>query len=426
MSKKVSRKWNIIIPLGISIVLCVYLIVSMVIAIVKPNQKYLINTIGELDAKTTYQLFEKEDRDTPLEFKDYFFYGESFNFYLNTYEQNNVSATKMNLKLVDWLNEENVISFTNLNTNVDGGVDLSQLKDGFYSAYVENGEILQRLYFNEKLDFNFYTVTRDNQRKQIRFICDAEFFHLAEDEKNDTVLDNNYLYIQVKTVNVSANIYDVVISVDPSLTSNKVSANGYIENGITEKKELLEVAEIIKTDLEAKGLKVLVLSCSVDNNKHENDVLFYKTDISEKSVLQQIYESKAKYMLHLDLDETKNAGFVHYSNYASDSFAKSVFDALQTANLDGSIGPCSKSETNDYVYEIRESGGKALSAATYSTSSAKNVFALNNIYGLNTIEVSYGNIKIEKRVQTYLTNKQAWAHATALGVINYITKTSEN
>lgn len=423
MKKNGNKKWNIIIPLGISIILCVYLIVSMVIAITKPSKQYIINTVGELDAKTTYELFEKEDRSTPIEFEDYLFYGESLNLYFGEYVQNNVpsSLNKMTVKFVDWLNEENTITFNEMSKKVDDGLDLSKLTDGFYSVYLQDGELLQRLYFEKELNVSFYTVTRNNERKLVKLICDPEYFHVSESENEQTILDKAYLYVEVSSVTASNNMYDIVISVDPALTTNQISPVGYIENGITEKTELLDLAAKIKTQLEAKGLKVLVVYCSVDNNNHKNDVLFYKTDGAESaSVLKQIYDSKAKYMIHLDFDETSNAGFVHYSNYASDKFANKVFEALQQANLNGSIECCKLSNDNDYAYEIRETGGKALSAATYSSSAMKNDFAYNNRFGVNTIEISYGSILNGARMQNYFNNKEALANKTAQGILNYL------
>lgn len=420
--KKLKIKWKTTIPALICVVLFIYLIISLIVTLFSGSSKDIdIYKIGNLSGKKTLEVINKEDRSNPVEIKDYNFYGESLNLYFDSYSINMKKTDTLNGKSVvlkDLLDEKNIVEFNDLTNKIDNQIRLGDLADGFYSIYLKDGDSLSRLYYSSIIAYDnyIYTVRRNGVSKRVEIIADKTLFD--EKDKNKEVLDNNYLYLKVTTASAEENTqYDFAISTSPALVYEGVSLDGVEAYGIVEAKEMYELAQNLKTALENKGFKVLILK-----DEYNQDISYY----GNNGVLNRAYNSKAKYMLHLDMDEYGNKALL-YSTKSSGLLAKAIFDSLMNSttlypsNDYLSVCDLADDDINDSQYEIREAGGVVLAAATYSESSQKNAsFALNNKFGIDTIEIITTNINDIADVTNWIENKTKAIDAIVNGILTCI------
>ncbi len=420
--KKLKIKWKTTIPALICVVLFIYLIISLIVTLFSGSSKDIdIYKIGNLSGKKTLEVINKEDRSNPVEIKDYNFYGESLNLYFDSYSINMKKTDTLNGKSVvlkDLLDEKNIVEFNDLTNKIDNQIRLGDLADGFYSIYLKDGDSLSRLYYSSIIAYDnyIYTVRRNGVSKRVEIIADKTLFD--EKDKNKEVLDNNYLYLKVTTASAEENTqYDFAISTSPALVYEGVSLDGVEAYGIVEAKEMYELAQNLKTALENKGFKVLILK-----DEYNQDISYY----GNNGVLNRAYNSKAKYMLHLDMDEYGNKALL-YSTKSSGLLAKAIFDSLMNSttlypsNDYLSVCDLADDDINDSQYEIREAGGVVLAAATYSESSQKNAsFALNNKFGIDTIEIITTNINDIADVTNWIENKTKAVDAIVNGILTCI------
>ena len=231
-------------------------------------------------------------------------------------------------------------------------------------------------------------------------------------------MDNNYLYLKVSTVAADqSSQYDIAISTAPALVYEGVSLTGVEDNGIVESEQLYQLALDIKAQLESKGLKVLLIK-----DTHDQDIAFY----GNGGVLNKAYSSKAKLFIHLDMDEYGDKA-VLYSSKSSSKLASAIFTGLlNDCNIyenDQYLLASSLTEdgNNDAQFEIREAGGKLLAAATYSENSQNNKsFAYDNRYGMNAVDVILTNINEADDVANFLNNKDKIVTSIVSGICSYL------
>lgn len=416
---KSLKKFNlkIIIPSGLCLILLLYFVITFTGSFShKEEPDPEVYKICTYTGKQTLEAVDAEERAEAVTIRDFNYYGESLNLYFQNYELGMSTVDTMkgqSVVLVDMCTGEKTIM--KCSEKVDSQIDLGQLKAGFYAVYLQSGETMKRICFESKQfeDTTFYTVTRNSQRAKVQLIADKALFN--EENATENRLDKDYLYIKVDFENVSENttVYDVVITTAPSLTAN-ASAVGAKANGITEAEELFDVAEQIKAELEAAGLKVDILKDS-----YNEQVWYY----GEDSVLQRAYQSRAKYMLNLDMlgANSYSAPDVYYSEYTEGRLASAIvqqINATQVLELKAVSSGLTKDNFDD-TFEIREAGGLVLGAGRYSASSQKNAsFAEENRYGINTVLIVYINIDKANAVNSFTSNKAALAKATAQGVLD--------
>lgn len=421
MFEKLSSKYNlkVIIPSGICLILALYFIITLAGSFFKKEEPDpVVYKVCTYNGKETLQKVAEEDRSDIVLLKDYNYYGESLNLYFETYTINQSSFATMKGQTVVFTNmcDGESVSFTP-GAEVDSQIDLGSLKAGFYSVYIKNGETTKRVYFDSRLtqDTSFTTVTRDGKRAKVQLLADSALFN--QENATADVLDHNYLYVRVDFEEVPevTSTYDVVITTAPSLTLN-ASVVGAKANGITEAEELYNVALTIQSELEAAGLKVRILKDSFDEN-----IQYY----GPGGVLDRAYQSKAKYMINLDMlgANSYSTPNIYSSSLTSGTMADKISKALKETELH-TLEAVKASQTStgyDDVYEIREAGGLVLGAGTYSESSRSNEsFAAYNRYGINTVLVVYIDINSASEVRTFTENEQAIAKATAQGLLEYL------
>ena len=424
MKKKYKIKWKNVILAALCLILFLYLIISLLISFFSGSNKDVdIYKIADFSGNKTLQIINSEDRSNSIEVKDYSFYGESLDLYFSNYSLSMPKNDTLNGKTVvlkDLIDDKNIITFENLTNEIDNQIKLDELKDGFYSIYLQNGEVLSRLFYSSVLSYDnvFYTVRRDGQIKKIELIADKSLFDYQKKKETVNVLDNNYLYLKVSTVAADqSSQYDIAISTAPALVYEGVSLTGVEDNGIVESEQLYQLALDIKAQLESKGLKVLLIK-----DTHDQDIAFY----GNGGVLNKAYSSKAKLFIHLDMDEYGDKA-VLYSSKSSSQLASAIFTGLMNdCNIyenDQYLLASSLTEdgNNDAQFEIREAGGKLLAAATYSENSQNNKsFAYDNRYGMNAVDVILTNINEADDVANFLNNKDKIVTSIVSGICSYL------
>lgn len=424
MKKKYKIKWKNVILAALCLILFLYLIISLLISLFSGTNKDVdIYKIADFSGNKTLQIINSEDRSNSIEVKDYGFYGESLDLYFSNYSLSMPKNDTLNGKTVvlkDLIDDKNIITFENLTNEIDNQIKLDELKDGFYSIYLQNGEVLSRLFYSSVLSYDnvFYTVRRDGQIKKIELIADKSLFDYQKKKETVNVLDNNYLYLKVSTVAADqSSQYDIAISTAPALVYDGVSLTGVEDNGIVESEQLYQLALDIKAQLESKGLKVLLIK-----DTHDQDIAFY----GNGGVLNKAYSSKAKLFIHLDMDEYGDKA-VLYSSKSSSQLASAIFTGLMNdCNIyenDQYLLASSLTEdgNNDAQFEIREAGGKLLAAATYSENSQNNKsFAYDNRYGMNAVDVILTNINEADDVANFLNNKDKIVTSIVSGICSYL------
>ena len=426
---KYRIKWNVIIPLVICVILTLYLFVSLAIGLIsKGGKDDDIYRIGKLTGRQTRETILKENRENPVEIYDYNFYGESLNLFYDYYSLDiaaNQTLKNRTVVLKDLLSD-NVVRFENLSGKLDSQINLGKLKPGFYSVYIEEGETLQRVYMSRvlTLDNTFYTVMRNNQSTKVELLANKALFDSPK--KEESLLDKNYLYIRVDAV--TAEEYgevDVAISTAPAMSGDvAVSPVGEERNGIVEAEEMFEMAQAVAARLQEAGLKVAILKDSFDD-----PILYYGQD----GVAHRAYRNNAKYLIHLDMYIDTTTTGVFYSNYTGNDFARAIFTRLMSDTSlfesEDKLRNCttvtSSLLNDDMLYDqdwvIREAGGAVLGAGRFSqTSTANAAFAKDRIYGINTVDLVFINIKDKEQVDSWLANKAKAAEAIAQGIIDYL------
>ena len=179
-------------------------------------------------------------------------------------------------------------------------------------------------------------------------------------------------------------------------------------------------------ELTEAGYKVIVLKES-----HDENTIYYGSD----GLLRRAVDAGVKYMIHLDMEIDSTIPGVIYSNYTTNSFARSIFTRLmndtELFSDESRLHPCklvtssllNDGLTYDQDWVIREAGGAVLGGGRFSATSARNAsFEASNIYGINTVSIRLCNIRDKAAVERWLNNKDAAAGAIAEGIIEYLKK----
>lgn len=372
--------------------------------------------VCNLSQEETIETFKDHSFNDKATIKDFFFYGESLSLFTEQYDINKrdplIGKTLLLTNLCTGDNYHYLIDF-----DVDGQIPLENLPDGLYEVFINIDMVKKRVVMENDFSESINLVSRGDQHRNVEVIGDKKIF---DDKENVNYLDDNYLFLNVRSLENKADDYDIVL--DPAYGENN---SGWFDNygqtflGMVEADELYNMATIIKRDLEAAGLKVLITRDSKDH---------IINSYGESGRFHNAYNSKAKYYIELAFNDKVDGGLrVSKSSYASQAFAynmadyllrntdlneygsRSVVSSLRYSNLDGLIS-------------VREMGGKALSAATFSdlAKDANGSFAHLNPHGLETIIIEYVSYKNQEEIEMFKNNKELYAHKTAEALLEYL------
>ena len=414
----------------IAIAVFVFLIIggySLFNYIKEANDKSLEGSlqICSLNYKDTLAKINGENYENAFEIKDYLYYGETLNLFEDTYDINQKDGlVGRTIMLTNLCTGSEMVYL--IDGKIDGQIPVESLEDGFYSVKIVYDLVQRRAYSEDAINDVFYTVRRDGVSKEITLIADQ---HLFDTEDNDDVLDRNYLFIQVKTVETPEDVYDVVI--DPGHSSEDTGS--YVEyggtaNGLVEAQETYKIALVIKEKLESYGLKVLI------TRKDAGEVV---NTYGEDGRLYRAYASKAKYYLDIQLSVASSASIkgtqIVHSSFTSSKMATAILtylldntDLISTGNTGkGNIPgvlPSGVIDNYDGRMVIRESGGRILSAGTFSEKAIEEnaSFVLNQRDGLQTFTINYIYMTNPEEAALWVSNYEDYGIKTAEAIASYL------
>jgi len=413
--KRHNKKWKIIIPL---FTLLSIISIFIYFNYFKNNEVEIENSYAICDYtnQETRELFTSENANYLIE--DYFFYGQTLNLFNSKYvmnEDDDLYGKTVNLKnLCDGQNYVFIID-----SKVDLKIPLENLDIGFYQLSVNEGNEFKNLIYNQNINEVFYTITKDNSNHKITLSNNKNRF---DDFPNENFLKENYLFLEVTDESAPDDYLDLVI--DPEfleLTMNGVDYGSSVNN-TTQAEVNLKVSKELKEILEEKGLRVGLTRDSEPTPSYGNN-----------SRLEYSYDNHAKYYLLLSnkfANDSKYHGYqIYYSAHASSQLATTISKELEDSQL---LTPSNAFSSNgvkssglvdgfDGLKMIRESGGKALAAGTFSEQSAENsYFNENNPYGAQAIRIDLGYLSNEEDFDALTKNTSDIARYIANGFLKYL------
>lgn len=419
---KIRRKLNkkVAIPLLILLLLVGYAGISFYL---KSKEDPIVKkTLCDYNHIESRELFAEKEFDKLLEMNDYFVYGETLNLFNKSYDMFTpdlfIGKTLVLVNLCD--QSERVYM---MESNVDGQIPMEDLPVGFYEVYVMHNLERHRLFTNGYVSDEFTTINRQENTKKIRLLGDA--FLLENTRTGNQTFDRNYLFLEVTETTIENEVVDIVLDPGHYDFDNGWLDLGVKANDLIEANENYKMALALKEEFEKYGLNVLI------TRGEDETVNTYDVD----GRLYRGYASQAKYYLQIQMVGSTNTDIVGtqiiYSSYSSPRLASSVFKQLientrlQSTGVSGAgnipgVLPSGRANGYDGRMVIRESGGKALTAASYSEKSEENAsFALNNRRAMQTLTLEYLYLTHQPSAEYWLQEYELYAEQTVKGFVNY-------
>lgn len=351
---------------------------------------------------------------------DFFVYGENLSFFQQHYRLDTRDEfVGKTLRLTNLCSNE--IRDYMIEETVDGQIPMDDLPFGVYAMQVNIN--LQRLQLasNQPISNTWTTINRKDQTKAI-------YVYSQPDAQNIVAP----ILLEVKPITLSSEVYDVVI--DPGHYHSDFGSLdlGTIAFGLVEADENYKLAVALKEELEALGLRVLILR---DENERVN---IY----GNGGRLFRTYASQAKYFIELQMVGSTNPNVqgtqVIHSAYASSRLGAAVHRSLienttlvSTNNrgrgniqgvLPSALAVGMDNQRYDGRFTIRESGGKALGAAQFSEfSNSRNAsFAYMNPRGIHALVIEVIYLTHEPSAQAWPNEYPIYAKEIARGFANYL------
>lgn len=417
-SRRRKLRWEIALPLLVLMILISYIFVILMtphkVVVITP--KYQICDYNLSKAQTALKTQTYPDT---VNLSQHLYYGETLNIYNELFGLAKIDPFVGKTVILRNLCDGSELVYM-LESSIDRQIPLDTIPKGFYEVFVMENLIKRRLVAPKVLYDEVYTIRRHNGLgTEVEVVADQDLIESPYADR--PIFDKNYVFIRVIDKEVPPAIYDVVI--DPS--RNQYEGDGLVTKDVNVANALVNSAELLKTKLEAYGLKVFVT---------RGNELIDRWGLSGR--MAKIYNVKAKYYIALDMNSSasgidKGARII-YSHYSSNRFATAVFDAYLKMNTLTIYGSGSKGnkpgiiagkalDLMDTNTDVRETGGLILGAARYSEAAAKNAsFALNNPYGVQSILLDLLFISNAHDYTLYTTQHDALITNIAAGFASYL------
>ena len=366
-----------------------------------------------LSEEETIAKLHQESNET-FTIRDYFYYGESLNFYEEEYSPLNkdtLSGKTIELKNIC---DNHTISMTLENT-LDQKLLLDSVPVGFYEVGIIENLEYKRLIFEEALKENtFYTAKRNGTVKKVQLIANKNLLNEYGIEMN-----HHYLYLSVTEEHEDNGEVDVYI--DPygmNTDFTWLADEGNSAHGLVENKEMWEAANLLKEELENQyGLRVALSKNSVDEEGKA---------YGEHGRLSKGYQLHAKYYLMLRFNvhgDTSIRGLeIHHSNYTSKILARNItyhvkkklnypLSPLYYGEDEGIVTTLlTKGKDNELIYDqnlyLRESGGRGTLTAKYSDTAEIENSSFASMDGMYGLELDFAYISNAEDAAYWKSNKK--------------------
>lgn len=368
---------------------------------------------GLSEEETIAKLHQEETNIFTI--KDYFYYGESLNFYEKEYSPLNADTLSgKTIELKNICNDE-TISMTLENT-LDQKLLLESIPVGFYQVGIIDNLEYKRLVFDHPLEENeFYTAKRNGKVKKVQLIAQKDLLKEYQIEMN-----HHYLFISVSEEEASKEEVDVYI--DPygmNTDFTWLADKGNEAHGLVENDEMWKAANLLKEELEKNyGLRVAISKSSKDEEGKA---------YGENGRLAKGYQLNAKYylMLRFNLhgDDSIKGLEIHHSHYTSKILARTITYRLKK-KLNYPLSPLyygedegivttllTKGKDGEMIYDsnlyLRESGGRGTLCAKYSDTSELENSSFKNANGMYGLEIDFGYISNAEDASYWKINHKA-------------------
>lgn len=410
----------------------IYILIFVIVLALSSFGVYYFMQNKEEEGKYSICGFSQKEMQSKIEkdftqtyvVKDFVYYGESLHLYKNPYQvETSDEIAGKSIVLKDVCSDKEY-AFV-IGSQADRGILLSSLQNGYYEIFIIEDLVEKRVVFEQDVENSIQTIHRHNGKsKLVTLTANQNAF-----ADSGITFPQKYTYIEVKEGKEET--YDVVL--DPSGMDHDFTYSlnkGGEGNGLLENEVTYEAATQIKKALEDKGLKVMIAK------KDASEIV---ESYGEDGRLERAYKGKAKYYIRLSFAETDYglAGLqITCSSHASDAFASQIQYDLkrntatpfsQDAGVVDGLYESYPWEGIDgrSVYDsdlwVRESGGKATQAGMYSENAIKqNVFAKDNVYGMNAIHINLGYINNEADAQFYKQNKDAYIQSISDSILKFL------
>ena len=390
------------------------------------------------------------ETDAYANVNQYIVYGTHFNLEgdMEIYTDNSITSVEVVAKTAseeeltidtEYTYEDNQLSFSTLK-EINTGLDLENLE-------VKDYYILLKIKFSDNTT-KYYSLSNNTEYGNI------EYYTLTRNNKNNkinidfaTINNIPILGLHITTVKeLPKDVYDVVI--DPGHGGSDVGAvsGRYMESEIA-----LDCALELKTQLEAKGLKVLLTR---DGTESEEEYTMYNI-YDEDGRVTMANESHAKILisLHLNsnLSDNVDGGVEIYASPNSNltlakmladnivETAKTKYSTIETDKQDEGVYVRTieiedqKNETSfsrenykgifdsiPYLYIIREIGGIATGAYVDGTNKAYGVNEhRDSNVGIEGYLVELGYINVDEDLDNILENANLYTQAITDSIVNF-------
>lgn len=390
-----------------------------------------VSVCGYTKSEVEKKVKRKFADDRVYEISDYLFYGESLAIFKEEYTGEDIDGLSgKTIKLKDVCSNQ-VYAFV-LDRKVDRKVLLGNLQPGLYEMYVVEDLVEKRVYYPKSVSDSIDSLTRKGVNHKVTFLASTSLL-----EDYDIALDRNYAFINVVKTEIDKDEYDIVIDPagnDASFSFGQVDVGGQA-NGLIEANETYDAAVKLKTALEAKGLKVMIL--------READEV--KNTYGLDGRLELAYRVKAKYYIRLAFMLDPNTSFrgytVYHSSHATNMLAARIgYDFSKETQMEPTTifmgvsddegiiesGIVRSALDQRDVYDadlwIRESGGRATQAGMFSQNTIEGTaqFAKDNPYGMNGIDLYLGYLSNINDVEYWKVNKQLIIDTLANSIAVYL------
>jgi N-acetylmuramoyl-L-alanine amidase len=413
--KNTYLKWKILIPLFMLVISGLYFYNQYQ----EKQELALVDTYGICGLNNIDTRKKVNNYSGVYQIKDYFFYGETLNIYSNNYEMNmDDNLIGKTVSLINMCTDQELVYM--IEKKVDGQIPLEDLENGVYELFLNQSLDQKRIVYPSELNQIFYTVSRNGSNKKITIKTDKQMF---DDYASEQYLNDYYIYIIVEDADQPEEYYDIII--DPSNNTKDggyVVEYGYQANGLIEAEENLKVAEYLQADLESMGLKVLLTRTGTEVvDSYGVDGRLYKG-----------YNANCRYYIEIGQKAASNSNYrgtkIYYSAHASNKLGSIISkqlinntSLLMVGSANNGVEATGLYDGYDGMKMIRESGGIALNAGTFSEQSELNAsFNKDNIFGMHTITIEYIYLTNVEDVEVWNNEIENIAKETANGIAKYL------
>jgi len=254
---------------------------------------------GSIKAKKNSQdiaIFEKV-QTREAEITEFFTYGTSLNFNCKILGINKDNYESAKFILTDGKNYEKEYNVSaNFKSNNEININFNYINDAINLEDIDAGNyfLMLRLKLNNSSNYKYYLLKNSSKYQNFEYYTISKNMKINLEEKKYENDEKNYSYLKLNIENSEKpnDVYDIVID-----AGHGGDDSGYVVSGYSEANITLDYANILKTKLEEKGVKVKLTRTNSNTDTYKE-----KETYSSGGRISTACESKSKYMISLHVN----------------------------------------------------------------------------------------------------------------------------